>query len=158
MRGNVVSVERLVAASPERIFQVLADPTQHPLIDGSGTVRAASRHAPQGLALGSTFTMSMRIGLPYSMLNTVIEYEENRLIAWQARLVGRPGRFIGGRIWRFELCPVESATQVKETWDISRDRQRLLLRLGGIPDRTRRSMAKSLARLEKLVDEAPRPT
>jgi len=31
--------------------------------------------------LGSTFGMSMKMGLPYSMVSTVIEFDENRRIA-----------------------------------------------------------------------------
>jgi hypothetical protein len=37
------------------------------------------------LGLGSKFEMSMRIGIPYSTTNEVVEYEENRRSAWQTR-------------------------------------------------------------------------
>jgi uncharacterized protein YndB with AHSA1/START domain len=32
---------RTIATTPDRIFEMLTDPSKHPLIDGSGTVRAA---------------------------------------------------------------------------------------------------------------------
>ena len=35
-----VSVSRVIDAPPEDIFAVLTDPAQHPVIDGSGTVKA----------------------------------------------------------------------------------------------------------------------
>lgn len=79
---DVVTVERVIPAPPEAIFDLLADPTRHPEIDGSGTVQRA-KTGSQRLALGSSFGMSMRMGVPYSMVSTVIEFEENRGIAWQ---------------------------------------------------------------------------
>lgn len=151
MDGDVVSVEKVIAAPADAIFALLADPTRHPDIDGSGAVKQAKADAPQRLALGSTFGMSMRLGIPYSMVNTVIEFEDDRRIAWQARPPGFVGRFSAGRIWRYELEPVEGGTRVKESWDLSEDKQRMLLRLGGLPDKTRHNMEKTLERIEKLT-------
>jgi uncharacterized protein YndB with AHSA1/START domain len=151
MDGDVVSVEKVIPAPADAIFALLADPARHPDIDGSGAVKQAKADAPQRLALGSTFGMSMRLGIPYSMVNTVIEFEDNRRIAWQARPPGFVGRFSAGRIWRYELEPVEGGTRVKETWDLSEDKQRMLLRLGGLPDKTRHNMEKTLERIERLT-------
>ena len=95
---DVATVERLIAAPAAAIFDVLADPTRHHEIDGSGTVVEA-QEASQRLALGSKFGMSMKMGIGYSMVNTVVEFEENRLIAWQPRPSFGPMRcFVGGRI------------------------------------------------------------
>lgn len=154
MDGHVVSAERTIAAPPEVVFDYLADAAKHPLIDGSGTVRAAEPGAPQRLALGSVFGMSMRAGMSYSMVNTVIEFEENRRIAWQGKPRGLPGLVIGGRIWRYVLEPVEGGTHVTESWDISRDKQRLLFRFGGLPERTAANMEKTLERIAELVTAA----
>ena len=41
--NEIVSVERVIAARPEAIFEVLADPDRHHDIDGSGAVVNASR-------------------------------------------------------------------------------------------------------------------
>lgn len=149
---DLVSAERVIHAPPERIFALLADPRRHPDIDGSGTVRAAKPGDPERLTLGARFGMSMRLGMPYSMMNTVTELEENRRIAWQTRAPGLLGRVVGGRIWRYELEPVDGGTRVRETWDISQDRQRLLLRAGG--RRTRRAIEQTLARIEQLVSSS----
>ena len=89
-------------------------------------MRGVKAGVPERLSLGATFGMSMHMGMGYSMVNTVIEFEENRRIAWQATLAGFGGRFLGGRIWRYELEPVEGGTRVRESWDISQDHQRLL--------------------------------
>lgn len=118
---DVATVQRFIAASPEAIFDLLADPARHREIDGSGTVRDASGGS-QRLQLGSTFGMAMKMGIPYSMVNTVIEFEENRRIAWQPKpAIGLMRRFAGGRIWRYVLEPKDGGTLVSESWDISQE-------------------------------------
>jgi uncharacterized protein YndB with AHSA1/START domain len=147
---DVVSVERLIAAPPEAIFTLLADPNRHRDIDGSGSVRGA-RGGATTLSLGSRFGMSMKIGLPYRMVNTVIEFEENRRIAWQTKGPSRIGALVGGRIWRYELEPTDGGTLVRESWDISRESAltKPVVRRAG--DETRENMAATLERIEKLV-------
>ena len=154
MEGNVVSVERVIPAPPEAIFELVADVARHPDIDGSGTVVKAKEDAPTRLALGSTFGMSMHMGINYSMVSTVIEFEESRRIAWQTRPGGLMGQFVAGRIWRYELEPVDGGTRVRESWDISHDHQRMLLKLGRLPETTRANMEKSLERIEQLTSGA----
>jgi hypothetical protein len=151
MNGNVVTVERLVHAPAEAIFAIVADPGRHRDIDGSGAIQGAKADAPQRLALGSKFGMSMRVGIPYSMVSTVIEFEDNRRIAWQTRPPGLVGRIAAGRIWRYELEPVEGGTIVKESWDLTQDMQRWFLKMGPLPEATRKNMEKTLARIEELT-------
>ena len=69
----------------------------------------------------------MKAGIPYSMVNTVIEFEPNRRIAWQTRPPGVFGKLFGGRIWRYELEPAEGGTLVRETWDIHQERGKQLV-------------------------------
>lgn len=151
MQGDVVTVERVIPGPPDAIFDLLADAAKHPVIDGSGTVKEAKLGSPQRLSQGATFGMSMKLGVAYSMLNTVVEFEDNRRIAWQARSTGFMSRFVGGRIWRYELEPVDGSTKVRESWDLSQDHQRRLLRLGPVPERTRANMEKTLERIEDIV-------
>jgi len=151
MRGDVVTVERVIACDPSAVFELLADASKHPLIDGSGSVKEARTGTPQRLSLGTTFGMSMRKGLPYSMVNTVIEFEENRRIAWQTKVPGLPGRFIGGRIWRYVLEPAAGGTRVQESWDISQDHQRLLFRVGPMAKQTSADMAATLDRIAEVL-------
>jgi uncharacterized protein YndB with AHSA1/START domain len=150
MQGDVLSVERVIAAPPGPIFELVAVAAKHPLIDGSGTVKQA-KDAPERLTLGATFGMSMKLGIGYSMVNTVIEFEPDRRIAWQAKPKGFAGRFTGGRIWRYELEPVDGGTRVRESWDLSQDHQRALLRMGRVAERTRENMEKTLERIAELV-------
>jgi uncharacterized protein YndB with AHSA1/START domain len=151
LQGDVVTVERVIPAPPEAIFDLVADAAKHPLIDGSGSVKQAKADAPQRLSLGATFGMSMKMGVGYSMVNTVTEFEENRRIAWQARPKGFMGRITAGRTWRYELEPVDGGTRVRESWDISTDKQRRLMRLGKIAEHTREAMEKTLQRIEDVL-------
>ncbi len=147
---DVATVERFIPASAETIFAVLADPGRHQEIDGSGTVKGTQAAAPQRLELGSTFGMSMKAGLSYSMVNTVVEFEENRLIAWQPRpSVSFMRWFVGGRIWRYELVPQDSGTLVRESWDISKEVFKPAVR--PLRSRTVDAMTKTLERLEQVV-------
>jgi hypothetical protein len=154
MEGNSVSVDRVIEAPAASIFAIVADASRHPEIDGSGTVKAVKDGAPEKLSLGSKFGMSMKMGVPYSMSNTVVEYELDKVIAWQTSLSGPLGRFVGGRIWRYELEESDGATKVTETWDVSQDKQGFMLRRGKMGQQTAASMSKTLDRLAELTEPA----
>jgi uncharacterized protein YndB with AHSA1/START domain len=152
MTGYVLTVERKIRATPEVIFDVLSDASQHALIDGSGMVQGSAERSPERLSLGTTFGMGMKMVVSYSTVNKVVEYEENRRIAWRTGPTGRWGRVLAGRIWRYQLEPVDGGTLVRESWDISPDHQRVLLKLGNIYwNKTRRDMERTLTRLDALV-------
>ncbi len=148
---DVATVERVIAARADKIFDLLADPARHAEIDGSGTVRAPSEGAGHRLALGEVFGMSMHAGIGYTMANEVVEFEENRLIAWQPRptaSIMRP--FVGGRIWRYELAPKDGGTLVRESWDIRHEKLTFLVR--PLRSRTVDAMTKTLERLAAVVE------
>src|SRR5665213_3321342 len=153
MKGYVLSVERTIPATPEAIFDVLSNAAKHSLIDGSGMLQGKRPEAPQRLALGTTFGMSMKmLHMPYSTVNKVVEFEENRRIAWQTGPEGFAGRLMGGRIWRYQLEPVAEGTLVRESWDITPDPMRVLLKLGDIySNKTKRDMERTLDRLAELM-------
>ena len=143
------TVERVIPAPASEIFALLADPARHRDIDGSGTVRDATTGS-QRLALGSKFGMDMKAGFGYSMESTVVEFEQDRRIAWQSRPPsGIMARFIGGRIWRYELEPVEGGTLVRESWDISQEHIKAMVR--PLRKKTNEAMTKTLARIQELV-------
>ena len=155
MDGDTVSVERTIAAPPEKIFALLSDAGKHQAFDGSGTVigsrRTDARAKAERLRIGSEFGMSMKQGLPYSTVNTVIEYEDNLRIAWQTVGSGFLGQVIGGRIWRYELEATDAGTLVRETWDLSQDRQAFLIKRSKLPSTTERNMQRTLERIEREV-------
>ncbi|WP_372698423.1 SRPBCC family protein [Arthrobacter sp. JSM 101049] len=145
-----VTRQRLVQAPPGAIFELLADPSKHPLIDGSGTVKRARAEEPQRLSLGAEFGMDMRIGLGYRIQNTVVEFEEARLIAW---------RHFNGHRWRYELIPAPRGTLVRETWDASRLKRQWPLKVMGFTRSTPVNIERTLDRLADYFDPTtPRPT
>jgi uncharacterized protein YndB with AHSA1/START domain len=153
MEGHVVSVSRVIDAPAAALFAVVADAGRHPEIDGSGALVKLKDGSglSQQLSLGSTFGMKMKMGVPYTMSNTVIEFEPEKRIAWKTVLSGSLGRLIGGRIWRYEFEPVADGTRVTESWDVSEDKQRLFLATDKVAAATADSMTKSLERLADAV-------
>jgi hypothetical protein len=84
------------------------------------------------------------------MVSEIVEFDQNRRIAWQSRPpLGLLGAFVGGRIWRYELEPREGGTLVRESWDISQEGIKALVR--PLRAKTRTNMAKTLERIEQLV-------
>lgn len=147
---DTVSVERFIPAPASQIFDLIADPNRHRDIDGSGTVREA-RGGAKRLELGSTFGMSMKLGVPYSMQSTVVEFEEDRRLAWQTRGPSAIGRLLGGRIWRYELEPQDGGTLVRETWDISQESAVTKPVVKQAAKTTAKNMAATLERIDQLV-------
>jgi uncharacterized protein YndB with AHSA1/START domain len=153
VQGNTVSVERVINAPAGEIFALIADAGKHSSIDGSGTVDHTSASSVP-LELGSTFSMRMRgrpesLFLPYTMNNKVIEFEQDRRIAWQPTALRG---LVGGRIWRYELSPADGGTLVRETWDVSKDRQRPLLKRGSMPRQAEDGMRATLGRIAALLE------
>lgn len=153
MDGSTVSVERVIKAPPERVFALLADAAKHASFDGSESVNHASQQSVP-LSMGSTFAMAMKgrketLFIPYRTTNTVIEYEPDRRIAWQTFGLGG---LVGGRIWRYELLPAEGGTLVRETWDVSRDKQKRMITSGSMPEQTAAGMRATLARIAGLLE------
>ncbi len=149
---NVVSVDRVINAPAASLFAVVADAGRHAEIDGSGQLVELKKGADRQLTLGSTFGMAMKLGVPYTVTNTVVEFEQDRRIAWQTVLAGPLGRFLGGRIWRYELEPVDGGTKVTESWDLSQDKQAFFLKNPKIGQHTATGMSKSLDRLAEIVE------
>jgi len=145
-----VSVERLIPAPAAQIFDLIADPNRHQDIDGSGTVRG-TRGSAERLKLGTRFGMSMRMGVPYAMESTVIEFEEDHRLAWQTRGPTVIGRLVGGRIWRYELEPAEGGTLVRETWDISQESPLTKPAVKRAAKETAKNMAATLERIEQIL-------
>ena len=138
---RMVSVTRVIPTDRQTIFDLLADFRRHPEIDGSGTVRRATA-GPDRLHLGAHFGMRMRIGLPYPIRNTVVEFEEGSRIAW---------RHFAGHRWRYELADVDGGTDVTETFDWSTSVAPLFIELAGYPEKHPPSMRRTLERLEQVV-------
>jgi hypothetical protein len=133
----------IINAPAADIFNVIADPAMHAKFDGSGTVEGQV-NGPSRLALGDHFGMAMRIKLPYRMDNEVVEFEDNRVIAW---------RHVGHHRWRYELEEIEPGiTKVTETFDGSTARLPVALNLINAYENNQKAILKSLVRLKQLVE------
>jgi uncharacterized protein YndB with AHSA1/START domain len=143
---NLISGSTTIDAPPSVVFDILADPRQHALIDGSGSLQDLVT-GPERLSRGAEFGVAMKLfGLPYQIANRVVEFEEDRRIAW---------RHFGGHRWRYELSPtVGGGTRVTETFDFSRYGllQAALIRVFGFPERNRKGIEQTLVRLKQVAE------
>jgi uncharacterized protein YndB with AHSA1/START domain len=109
---RVVYASREIAASAERIFELIADPAQQPRWDGNDNLA----EAPGGQrvrALGDVFIVTITNGNVRE--NHVVEFDEDRLIAWRP---AEPGQEPPGHLWRWALEPIDSSrTRVTHTYD-----------------------------------------
>ncbi|NNE73314.1 MAG: dimethyladenosine transferase [Acidimicrobiales bacterium] len=142
MSEQSVSVSRTIAAPAATLFAIVASPAGHAAMDGSGTVQQPRPGQPTRLQLGDKFGMDMKYGMPYRIKNTVVEYEENKLIAWQ---------HLGRHRWRFEFDETDGQTTVTETFDWSTSLLPKAIELAGYPKKHPPSMEKTLERLEQLA-------
>ncbi len=138
-----VSVTRKVAAPAAQVFAVVRDPALHAVIDGSGTVKGSADTDAALLEMGSKFGMAMRMGVPYSIANEVVEYDPDHLIAWRHK---------GGHRWRYVVEPDgDNACTVTETFDWSTSRIPLLIQVMGMDRKHIPNMEKTLERLDQYV-------
>jgi uncharacterized protein YndB with AHSA1/START domain len=142
-KHRFVSRTRFIKASPEVIFEVLANPAKHSLIDGSGSVQSAREGGPATLVIGTEFGMNMKLGVPYKMQNTVVEFEPNQLIAW---------RHFGGHRWRWQIAPAEGGSMVTETFDWATAKSPFFIELARYPARNAKAIEKTLVRLAELLE------
>ena len=123
---HTTSATDVVDASPEEVFDFVRRPANHAIISGNGTVQG-NLAGPERLGAGDRFGMSMKMGVPYRIRNTVVEFEQDRRIAWC-----HPGR----HRWRWEVEPTDDGrTRVTETFDMGPSPIKFALKLFmGLPD------------------------
>jgi len=143
--GNpkIKSASIIINAPASKIFDVIANPQMHSIIDGSNSVRSVIK-GPTRLALGSKFGMNMEIGIKYRITNTVVEFEENKLIAW---------RHLGRWIWRYELKEISpTQTVVIESFDGTKTPLNFWLKARKAYPYTQKAVAKTLVRLKEYCE------
>ncbi|MFZ0995371.1 MAG: SRPBCC family protein [Candidatus Dormiibacterota bacterium] len=157
-KRDTVSVTRTIEAPAGRIFALITDPAMHLPLDGSGMLRPGVEAAAVS-GVGDVFRMSMHndeMG-DYEMENQVVEYEQDRRIAWQPVMVSasRPEdqAAIGNSArqrWGYVLVPAGSrATEVTEFYDCSRSPDWLRKAVRG-GERWRAAMTTTLDNLARL--------
>ena len=146
MSAYLVSESKFIAADPQTLFDIVADPAMHPALDGSGSVRASRPGGAERLTLGAKFGMDMKLGAPYKIENTVVEFDEPRLLAW---------RHFNGHVWRYLFEPADGGTTVTEQWDARPAKNRFFLKLSGFPTRNRAGIKATLDNLAELAAQRP---
>ena len=145
MSAYFASASRFINATPQELFDVVADPRNHPLIDGSGSVTRPLPGAPARLSRGADFSMAMHRRFDYRISNVVTEFEEGRRIGWHNA---------SGSTWRYVLEEVEGGTLVTEQWDARTSPRRLLMRLLGMPKRIAAGIEETLSNLDSHLTHA----
>ena len=125
MTNENVSACITIAAPSRTVFDVLADPSTHAAIDGTGWVRESLDGKPL-TETGQIFRMAMyhqnHPDKDYEMANKVVAFDPPLAVAWE------PGQdeandgtlSFGGWIWRYDLIPVDAAsTKVTLSYDWS---------------------------------------
>ncbi|WP_035718873.1 SRPBCC family protein [Gordonia shandongensis] len=149
-----ITVERVIEAPVDRVFDVVSNPERHVALDGSGFMRSVD-HADRIQAVGEVFTMNMagpHMGGEYQTDNHVIGYAKDKLLAWKTAPAGTepPG---WEWVWEFE-SQGPASTLVRHTYDWSAVTDKALLEKVGFPLVTEDQLTDTLARLAAEVDAA----
>jgi uncharacterized protein YndB with AHSA1/START domain len=110
--SRIVSASREIAAAPDVIFELIADPAQQPRWDGNGNLTEAAA-GQRVRAVGDVFRMWVHSGTVRE--NHIVEFEEGRRIAW---LPSEEGKQPPGHLWRWEIEPLgDGCSRVTHTYD-----------------------------------------
>lgn len=124
MTDETMSTACTINAPAGIVFAVLADPTTHQAIDGTGWVRE-SLDGRRLTEVGQVFRMAMYHqnygGMHYEMANRVEVFQPPHAIAWLPGQGDDDANLdFGGWIWRYDLKPVgDDRTAVTLTYDWS---------------------------------------
>jgi hypothetical protein len=125
MESERVQASTTIEASAEAVFAVLADPSTHAAIDGTGWVRG-SIDGDRVTAAGQVFRMAMyhpnHPDKDYKIANWVEVFDEPRAIGWKPGTESaETGELsFGGWTWRYDLeASGPSCTKVTLTYDWS---------------------------------------
>lgn len=157
MDGERLRASTTIGAARDAVFGVLADPSAHAAIDGTGWVRG-SLDGDRISAAGQVFRMAMyhpnHPDKDYEIANLVEVFDEPRAIAW------KPGTespdtgelSFGGWIWRYDLevsGPSRTAVTLTYDWSAVPAHVREYLRFPPFgPDH----LANSLQHLSELIE------
>lgn len=142
-----MSASREIAAAPDVIFELIADPAQQPRWDGNGNLTEAAA-GQRVRAVGDVFRMMVHSGTVRE--NHIVEFEEGRRIAW---LPSEEGKAPPGHLWRWEIEPLgDSCSRVTHTYDWTNltEEKRLVRAKATTAD----NLAASIERLAALSERA----
>lgn len=121
MNQQRIEVERLIAAEPGAIFDILRSPEGHVQIDASGMLMSSS--GKPASAVGDTFVVHMdRDSLrdfdlgEYDVTVVITEFRTDRAIAWTIDGQLQPPI---GHVYGYRLEPIDGGTRVTSYYDWS---------------------------------------
>jgi uncharacterized protein YndB with AHSA1/START domain len=158
MANETLTATTTVTAPAEAVFAVLADPSTHAAIDGTGWVRE-SRDSSALTEAGQVFRMAMyHPNHPdghYEIANKVRVFDPPHAISWEPGTEASDGSLSsGGWTWRYDLMRASSEeTKVTLTYDWSAVPQVIRDRIG-FPPFGQDHLDNSLSHLAKLVADA----
>ena len=125
MTNDTSTATITIPASAEKVFGILADPTTHESIDGTGWVRE-SLDGESLTHTGQIFRIAMHHdnhpNKNYEVANKVVVFDRPQAIGWQpGQDVAADGTLsFGGWIWRYDIRGIgPSAAHVTLTYDWS---------------------------------------
>ena len=139
-----VSDSIYLSHAPKEVFDFVRNTGNHAPMDGSGTISDRTRHHVLLGPYSSFSTWVKARSIPYVVVNHVVEYDTNRLIAWS---------HIGGHRWRFEIVPSidgESCT-LTETFDWRTSKAPAVIEKLGYPERNLEAIKSTLANIRDLL-------
>lgn len=134
---RIVSATRVISASAERIFELIADPASQPRWDGNANL-ASAEPGQRVRRVGDVFKTTLTNGAVRE--NHVVEFIEGSKIAWRP---AEPKKQPPGHLWRWELHQITpTLTSVTHTydWTALNDTTRLARARATTPDMLRESM------------------
>jgi uncharacterized protein YndB with AHSA1/START domain len=134
---RIVTATRVIAASAQRIFDLIADPSLQPSWDGNANLAEA---APGQRVHGAGDVFKMKLTNGSVRENHVVEFIEGSQIAWRP---AEPKKQPPGHLWRWLLEPVTaSLTTVTHIydWTALTDQNRLAVARAMTPDKLRASL------------------
>ncbi|WP_099040977.1 SRPBCC family protein [Mycobacterium neglectum] len=155
MTDETMKSTRTIAAPVGTVFDVLADPTTHQAIDGTGWVRE-SLDGKRLTDVGQVFRMAMYHenfgGMHYEIANRVEVFAPPHAIAWlPGQGTDDANLDFGGWIWRYDLESVDDdRTEVTLTYDWSAVPQAIRENIG-FPPFDRQHLDNSLKHLAELA-------
>ncbi|UMB68233.1 polyketide cyclase [Mycobacterium paraterrae] len=124
MTKDTIIATLTIPASTEAVFDVLADPTTHAAIDGTGWVRE-SLDGKSLTEAGQIFRIAMyhdnHPNKNYEMANKVVVFDRPRAIAWEPGqdVAGDGQMSFGGWVWRYDIAgagPTEANVTLTYDW------------------------------------------
>jgi uncharacterized protein YndB with AHSA1/START domain len=99
------TVRARIAAAPERLWPIVADPTRHPELAGSGEPQETKLLTEGPLKVGSQFESRQKVmGLiKYTSTSEVTACEEPRLLRWSLK---------NNADWEFRFEPADGGSRV----------------------------------------------